>query len=743
MRYGLTVEKFHTRNNIMRLTVVGNSRYGGRDIVKEISDKVPHHVQIDELKRTFINGKVVRNEFLIGSLEGEAGQSLKIDIDPSSPKFMQGMDFATGEGVGGITKILMKGRGWTLPEVADHFKEYLDAPQVQAPKNPVQPSAPQPQPQSSEELPKPAKRSFDINSPHDGEYLYLSEAGEILFQVRRYIDRDEAGEVLRGDDGKAKKQFRQFPYLGDRIRPLYNLPDILDSDRIVFVEGEKCADALTKLGFTATCTIGGEGMLSAKSKDKYDFSPLKDKELIIWPDNDDAGKKYAKMIQELAQNAGAKSVTMLNIPLGKPKKWDAADAVDEGFDIPKFLNSPVHQVKKTLSLKSKHLLVANQFAGRAPDQRYLIGDTIPLGVPVVFAAAGDSGKGMMTLDLAMKVASGEAMQSSFGGLVSQHGSAIILSAEDDRDELHRRVSRLDPMNKRASYQHDLIVVPLPNEGGVFPIMLKEGNSYGISQEFEKIYAEIKEINDLALIVIDPMASFVHADVNADPAAGAAFMGLLAQMSTETGATVMVNHHMAKVSDDSPIDSPEKARNKIRGTSAIVDGVRSAFSVWQVDESTAKSRCKELNIKYTRNAVFDGAVVKANGPANRDIRHFIRNPDTGLLEDRSQDIRSIKGSQVVRDRTEYVFNFIREREERGIPVTKGGQHDGIYEAVRTAPVEDINAANIVRFGESTIKDTVTKLQNDGRIDQFKRTRNGPRKWLGVVGGILNREEDDLP
>ena len=241
MRYGLTVEKFHTRNNIMRLTVVGNSRYGGRDIVKEISDKVPHHVQIDELKRTFINGKVVRNEFLIGSLEGEAGQSLKIDIDPSSPTFMQGMDFATGEGVGGITKILMKGRGWTLPEVADHFKEYLDAPQVQAPKNPVQPSAPQPQPQSSEELPKPAKRSFDINSPHDGEYLYLSEAGEILFQVRRYIDRDEAGEVLRGDDGKAKKQCRQFPYLGDRIRPLYNLPDLLDSDRLVFGEGEKCA----------------------------------------------------------------------------------------------------------------------------------------------------------------------------------------------------------------------------------------------------------------------------------------------------------------------------------------------------------------------------------------------------------------------------------------------------------------------------------------------------------------------
>ena len=320
-----------------------------------------------------------------------------------------------------------------------------------------------------------------------------------------------------------------------------------------------------------------------KRKDKFDFSPLQGKELIIWPDNDEAGLKLAKIIQELAQNAGAKSITMLVPPKGKPKKWDAADAIDEGFDIAKFLNAPVHKVKKALSLKNPSLLASAQFQGRAPDQKFLIGDTIPLGVPVVFAAAGDSGKGMMTLDLAMKVASGEGMQNAFGGLVAHHGTAIILSAEDDRDELHRRVSRLDPLNKRSAYEHDLIVVPLPNEGGVFPIMMKVDNTYATSPEFEKIYEEMLEIKDLALVIVDPMASFVHADVNADPAAGAAFMGLLAQIATETGATVIVNHHMAKIRDKEPITTPEEARNLIRGTSAIVDGVRAAFAVWQVDE----------------------------------------------------------------------------------------------------------------------------------------------------------------
>ena len=88
----------------MVIRLISNTR---RDLVTEISEKVPHYVQVEELKRAFPHGRIVRNEFLLGSLYGEAGQSLKIDIDPSSPNFMRGKDFNTDEGIGGITKILM------------------------------------------------------------------------------------------------------------------------------------------------------------------------------------------------------------------------------------------------------------------------------------------------------------------------------------------------------------------------------------------------------------------------------------------------------------------------------------------------------------------------------------------------------------------------------------------------------------------------------------------------------------
>ena len=435
----------------MSLRVVGNTIYGGnqKDLVAEITEKVPSYVQIEALKNAYPNGRVVRNEFYLGSLAGEAGQSLKINIDPSSPNFMRGMDFNSGDGIGGISKILMEAYRWKITDVAEHFATFLDRPQAEAPINPINPNKFD---SSQGEQPEQVKqrRVIDINTPHDGEYFYLSTDGEVLVTVRRYIERDAAGEIVRDTDGNAKKEFRQFPRLPE-TRPLYNLPDIAQSDRVIWVEGEKCADELTKQGYTATCTIGGAGMLSRNTKDKFDFSPLQGKELIIWPDNDDAGRKLARIVQELAQNAGAKLITMLVPPKGKPKKWDAADAIEEGFDISSFLNAPVHKVKKSLSLKNQSLLITQQFVGSAPEQKFLIGDTIPLGVPVVFAAAGDSGKGMMTLDLAMKVASGDGMQNAFGGLVANHGTSIVLSAEDDKDEIHRRISRLDPLNKRSGY----------------------------------------------------------------------------------------------------------------------------------------------------------------------------------------------------------------------------------------------------------------------------------------------------
>jgi len=710
----------------MSVVRFGNTTSGSNDIVEEISRKVPKGEQIRILQDTFPAGRVHGKTFYIGSLLGDPGQSLKINIDPASQHFMQGQDFNGGVGIGGIVKILIEARGMKLPEIKEMFSSYLDGtgPQIVRDNAPIE---------------NPIRPQYNSNSPYDAEYVYTNADGEVLVSVRRYNVKDIAGNPMLNTKGKPKKEFRPFvegsPYSKfPDIRPLYNIPNVLASDRVIWVEGEKCADALNHAGYTATCTIGGAGALTKKTAHQFDFSPLQNKELILWPDNDPAGKKLADLIQDFALAAGAKSVTMLTPPMGKPEGWDASDALSEGYNIENFVNTKAKITKTNINLLDESFLVS-RFAGAAPEQKFLIDGTFPLGVPILFAAAGDAGKGMMTLDMGMKIASGKPMTSTFGGLVKEFGNVVIFTAEDDEAEMHRRVERLDPFEERHGYNHDLKIVSLPNVGGVFAIMNESNGEFGTTAEFEKIYEQILQMSNLKLIVFDPLASFVHADVNADPAAGAALTGLLARMATETGASVLVCHHMTKIKDNAVIKTPEEARNLIRGTTALVDGVRSSFALWQVDAQRGKKTCERLGLPYQRNSCFDGAVVKSNGPASRNVRHFVRDPMTGLLNDRTEEIKSLNSGTVLEMKLDAMADWIIHCEREGVALTHMSGNNGVHKRS-----EDADAPEILQgIGKQTLEGYVRSLQQDNRIDKFQLTATGGRVWLGAVDGPMSRGE----
>ena len=96
-------------------------------------------------------------------------------------------------------------------------------------------------------------------------------------------------------DGTKKFYFEQpdgTKGIKDVRHELYNLPAVLTATKVYFVEGEKCADAVIKQGFVATTLDTG-----AKSSWYAHYTEyLKDKEVIIIPDNDTPGMNYAKKI---------------------------------------------------------------------------------------------------------------------------------------------------------------------------------------------------------------------------------------------------------------------------------------------------------------------------------------------------------------------------------------------------------------------------------------------------------------
>src|SRR5690606_13799183 len=162
--------------------------------------------------------------------------------------------------------------------------------------------------------------AHDTLGPHTAKWDYRSVDGELLTCVYRY-------------DTPEGKQYRQWDVASRAMRipdprPLYHLPAVANADTVVLVEGEKCADALMHIGIVATTAMGG----AATSVDKTDWTPLAGRTVIVWPDHDEAGARYADTVIPKSLSIGA-NVGRIHVPADKPKKWDAADAVAEGADV--------------------------------------------------------------------------------------------------------------------------------------------------------------------------------------------------------------------------------------------------------------------------------------------------------------------------------------------------------------------------------------------------------------------------
>jgi len=150
-------------------------------------------------------------------------------------------------------------------------------------------------------------------------YDYTDEKGKPLFQVCR-MEPKTFRQRHRNGSGK------WIWNLKDVQRVLYNLPAVLMADEIFVVEGEKDADNLSRIGFTATTSPMG----AKKWRDEYNES-LKGKSVVLIPDNDNEGREHMTRVAQ-SLNGGAKNLKWLELP-GLPSKGDVSDFLSK-FDDP-------------------------------------------------------------------------------------------------------------------------------------------------------------------------------------------------------------------------------------------------------------------------------------------------------------------------------------------------------------------------------------------------------------------------
>ena len=293
-------------------------------------------------------------------------------------------------------------------------------------------------------------------------------------------------------------------------RPLYNLPAIATADAVVLVEGEKCADALMQLGIAATTAMGG----AATAIDKTDWMPLAGKTVAVWPDHDEAGARYAAAVIQKLASIGA-TVRRVHVPQDKPAKWDAADAVAEGFDVEALLHAsqPVADTAAAPALDITRWRAAERFIGQPQQRRWLVEGVFPQAQAALIAAAGGVGKSFLLLALTREVAAFDGVWANaptlFGGALAGHGVAIYITAEDDAIEVHNRLNALGPIPDR------LYVLPLPDAGGAVPLFAPDPATRGpaITAAWMDLERQLKAMPSLCLVVLDPLQPLCALDLN--------------------------------------------------------------------------------------------------------------------------------------------------------------------------------------------------------------------------------------
>lgn len=159
------------------------------------------------------------------------------------------------------------------------------------------------------------------DGPPDSIWEYQLATGETVGAVARWDARGGGEKVIRPIIWNGKR----FIIGGmPTPRPVYQCPVIAAAPNspVLVVEGERAVEGAMRYltdGFIATTWPHG-----ASNCHLVDWSPLADRDVVIWPDNDEAGMKCAQQILAMLTEAGARP-SIVELPEGLPAKWDLAD----------------------------------------------------------------------------------------------------------------------------------------------------------------------------------------------------------------------------------------------------------------------------------------------------------------------------------------------------------------------------------------------------------------------------------
>lgn len=282
---------------------------------------------------------------------------------------------------------------------------------------------------------------------------------------------------------------------------------------------------------------------------------------------------------------------------------------------------------------------AGRFVVKKPDPiDWTFTNNLQKGSVGIVVADGGTGKGFFLLEALASIATGKDV---FGGILkpARKGRAFGLFAEDPEEALHHRVHSLD---RALGERGDGIDLSLPefsrdlNENLFIPnwrgqdlrLMAVDKGNYMPSPFYVALLDGLKQIEDLELVVLEPVSRLFSGNEN-DNAAATYFCSLLERIAVETGATVLVSHHSNKEAGRKHPQATYETflqQGSSRGASGFVNGARWVLNLVTLSQGEAA----EIGGDDDKPGCYvAGRVVKRNlGKAEGTF--FLERGDGGVL-----------------------------------------------------------------------------------------------------------------
>jgi len=352
--------------------------------------------------------------------------------------------------------------------------------------------------------------------------------------------------VVRFNTGNGSKQFRPLHRTADGWHvgdpdgklPLCGISELPDTGTVLIVEGEKCCEAALSVGLFATTSAHG-----AKSASKTDWTPLAKRDVVVWPDADEPGRRYANDVAAILHKLGC------NIRIIEPP-----DELGEGGDIVNWLDARDAQEPDALFNTVAELMAeatvwtppaaesdtcgdgdgellapvvfysAAELACAFPNQSEAVIDGIMRrGEVCTFTGGSKSQKSWFTLQMAVIAATG----GEFHGFATRESKVCLLDFELQGGTLNYRLQRVSEALGIRDL-HNITAVPLRGRPDI--------NADTLPQ--------ILDGKAFDLLIVDPLYSMYPAkfDENSNSDMALLYRKLQAIAENHQAALCIVHHH---------------------------------------------------------------------------------------------------------------------------------------------------------------------------------------------------------